>query len=133
MNGKENGFTLLELLIVVTIIGLLATLAMANYSVFKIHAYNATAASDTRGLATAAEYASDPLRFTGPTPYPLTGTGGLIAGLSGGSYSPGTYGTVDIVAPNQYVVMASHERGDLCYTIDSSDGGVMAVSNGPCS
>src|SRR5947209_4809284 len=52
---SRNGFTLLELLIVVVIIGLLPTIAIPKFSNTKATAYVASMKSDLRNLATAEE------------------------------------------------------------------------------
>ncbi len=44
--GNQQGFTLVELIIVVCIIGILATISLANYSSTKAHAADATVKAD---------------------------------------------------------------------------------------
>lgn len=79
-----RGYSLIELLAVIAIIGLLASLAMANYQSFTAKAYDATAESDYRNVKTAMFNAiadpNAPDRFVfsnrqGPNtfPYPLNG------------------------------------------------------------
>ena len=52
---SNKGFTLIELLIVVAIIGILAAIAIPQFSAYRARGYNASAASDIRNFKTAME------------------------------------------------------------------------------
>jgi len=50
--SKQKGFTLIELMIVVAIIGILASIAIPQFSSFRAKANDQAAQADTRNLMT---------------------------------------------------------------------------------
>jgi prepilin-type N-terminal cleavage/methylation domain-containing protein len=124
---KDSGFTIIELLLVVAIIAILATLALSNFGLFKSTALNATAASDARGLAPGVDLVST--QASPPSIPPFTGNGGAVAGIPGGRTSPGTFGTIEFPAGNEYVIKTYQVGGD-CFTLEN---GVFTVTSGACT
>ncbi len=52
---NQKGFTLIELMIVIAIIGILAAIAIPQFSAYRTRAYNSAALSDLRNCRTAME------------------------------------------------------------------------------
>ncbi|MBT6338860.1 MAG: prepilin-type N-terminal cleavage/methylation domain-containing protein [Desulfobacula sp.] len=49
---NQKGFTLIELMIVIAIIGILAAIAIPQFTKYRAKAFNSAALSDTRNLKT---------------------------------------------------------------------------------
>ena len=102
INRNQKGFTLIELMIVIAIIGILAAIAIPNYIAYRDKAFCSAAESDAQAIASGlADYFAIP----GHTTYPTTVTNatsvdfapaGKVIDLSGDntvslSESNGTY------------------------------------------
>ena len=92
-NKDEKGFTLIELMIVIAIIGILAAIAIPQFNAYRARSYNASAQADARNLMTAQEayyvdndtYTSSEALLTGD--YGLVTSTGTILTTTGDSVS----------------------------------------------
>ena len=117
MMRKNEGFTLIELMIVIAIIGILAAIAIPQFSAYRQRSYNAAAEADVRNAATAQEayyvdnqkYKADPNALIGNT-YGLFKSQGVT--LSGG------------LSGQQYLMTSYHGSGNKTYIITGPGGTV---------
>ena len=55
LRKKDKGFTLIELMIVIAIIGILEAIAIPQFTAYRLRGYNATAKSDLKNAYTASQ------------------------------------------------------------------------------
>jgi prepilin-type N-terminal cleavage/methylation domain-containing protein len=114
---RQRGFTLVELLIVVVIIGLLASIAIPKFANTKQKSYVAQMKSDLRNLATAQEaFFYDSMYYTTSLP-----------ALNNFQESSGVAITVNEATPAGWSATAKHSQVSReCYLFA---GGAAAVGN----
>ena len=93
LRGNSQGFTLIELMIVIAIIGILAAIAIPNFIAYRNKAFCSAAESDANHIASAiADYFAVPSRVNAPASDPTAPvTAGL--GMELTNNNTGTIGT----------------------------------------
>jgi type IV pilus assembly protein PilA len=114
----EKGFTLIELMIVIAIIGILAAIAIPQFSAYRTRSFNSAAVTDLRNATTAQE-----AYYVDNQVYSLA-----VADLLQTTYGLVTSANVDlsvvIASATGYTMRAFHTSGDKTWSIVGPGGSV---------
>jgi type IV pilus assembly protein PilA len=121
MIKKNEGFTLIELMIVIAIIGILAAIAIPQFSAYRTRSYNSAAEADLRNAATAQEayyvdnstYVQNPYNLYGSVYGFYTSSGVQVTGQAGAT---------------QYSMTSLHTSGNKTYFLVGPGGSVTSTN-----
>ena len=108
--SNEKGFTLIELMIVIAIIGILAAIAIPNFVSYRQRSYNSASQSDMKNAMTTQE-----AYFVDNSTYATT-----VALLQGSGFKQSTNVTFVVDANSSttgYTMTAFHTAGNTTWTI----------------
>jgi len=122
IQGDHRGFTLIELMIVVAIIGILASIAVPQFAKYRSNSFNSSAVSDLRNIETAEEaYYVENLTYVNLPA--VAGFSASLANLPGTRLSKNICAKVSNANAVDYVLETEHLQGDAHY--QSSQSGAL--------
>ncbi len=123
MRKLQKGFTLIELMIVVAIIGILAAVAIPSYQDYTARAQVTEAMSLTSGMKTAlAEHYADKGRFPGsPVSISATTAGKYVTTITWTAPAAGV-GTILVIATMKGVDINANIQNSI-FDLETEDGG----------
>ena len=113
--SSDEGFTLLELIVVVAVIGILAAIAIQQFSVFRSRGIDAAMRADLKNAALAMEsYYGEFLAYPGTL---------SAIQLVGYRNTSGVTLTINVTSPSTYTLTAAKPNGtQSSFSFDSSTG-----------
>jgi prepilin-type N-terminal cleavage/methylation domain-containing protein len=126
MRNNQKGFTLIELMIVIAIIGILAAIAIPNFVQYRQRSYNAASQSDMKNMMTTQEaYYVDESTYkdVGST----TGTATVTLG-TGTTLTLSKNVVLEVVGTQTgYTMSAYHTAGNVTWSVAGPGGAVTST------
>ncbi len=126
---EDKGFTLVELLIVVAIIGILAAIAIPQFSQYRIRGYNSAANSDLRNMKIASEaFVTDWQVYASTIGCTAIGGTGCTGDDGTGAIITGPGNAVINVLANGITITAPSAAARLSFGLSSGVSGVITTT-----